>query len=93
MPAGAAGFPLSAPGEVHASLTPFELERLIRPVLRRAEVGDRQTVLESYGTSAPEMTTAQSYLRFEPPDWLPGKVSEQQHCKTPARANRWRYLL
>ena len=45
-------------GEVFACLTPFERKELIRLVLRRAEVGDRQIVLELYGTLTPEMAAA-----------------------------------
>ena len=63
-------------GEVFACLTPFERKELIRLVLRRAEVGDRQIVLELYGTLTPEMATAQSRLRSEPPNWLPGLVPQ-----------------
>lgn len=65
-------------GEVYACLTPFERKELIRLVLRRAEVGDQQIVLELYGTLASEMATAQSRSRSEPPNWLPGKDSNLQ---------------
>ena len=61
-----------------AELTPFERKELIRLVLRRAEVGDRQIVLELYGTLTPEMATAQSRSRSEPPNWLPGQDSNLQ---------------
>ena len=64
--------------EVYACLTPFERKELIRLVLRRAEVGDRQVVRELYGTLTPEMATAQSRLRSEPPNWLPGQDSNLQ---------------
>ena len=69
---------LSEIGEVYACLTPFERKELIRLVLRRAEVGDRQIVLELYGTLTPDMATAQSRSRSEPPNWLPGQDSNLQ---------------
>ncbi len=54
----------------------------MRLVLRRAEVGDKQIVLELHGSECsriaqtPEMATAQSLQRSEPPDWLPGLVPQ-----------------
>jgi hypothetical protein len=69
---------LSDIGEVYACLTPFERKELIRLVLRRAEVGDRQIVLELYGTLMPEMAMAQSCSRSEPANWLPGQDSNLQ---------------
>ena len=65
-------------GEVFACLTPFERKELIRLVLRRAEVGDRQIVLEVYPIHAPVMAMAQSHSRSEPPNWLPGQDSNLQ---------------
>ena len=69
---------LSEFGEVYACLTPFERKELVRLVLRRAEVGDRQVVLELYGTLTPDMATAQSRSCSEPPNWLPGQDSNLQ---------------
>ena len=69
---------LSEIGEVYACLTPFERKELVRLVLRRAEVGDRQIVLELYGTLTPEMAMAQSHSRSEPSNWLPGQDSNLQ---------------
>lgn len=56
MTADAVRSALSEFGQVYDCLTPFERKELIRLVLRRAEVGDRQIVLELYGTLTPEMT-------------------------------------
>ena len=71
---------LARVGELYACLKPFEQKELVRLVLRSAEVGDRQIVMELYRTEylqdeqPLEMATAQSIPRFEPPDWLPGLV-------------------
>jgi prefoldin subunit 5 len=64
--------------EVYACLMPFERKELIRLVLRRAEVGDRQIVLEMYPVHAPLAAMAQSRSRSEPPNWLPGQDSNLQ---------------
>jgi site-specific DNA recombinase len=69
---------LSEFDEVYACLTPFERKELVRLVLRRAEVGDRQVVLELYGTLTPKTAMAQSRSRSEPPNWLPGQDSNLQ---------------
>ena len=41
--------------------------------------GDRRIVLEPYLMQAEKLAVAQSRLRSEPPSWLPGQVSGQQH--------------
>ena len=64
--------------EVYACLMPFERKELIRLVLRRAEIGDRQIVLELNSVQSSTMTMAQSHLRSEPPNWLPGQDSNLQ---------------
>ena len=63
-------------GRLYACLTPFERKELIKLIFRRAEVGARQIVLELYPIAAPKMAAAQSLVRFEPPDWLPGLVPQ-----------------
>ena len=65
-------------GEVYACLTPFESKELVRLVLRRAEVGDRQVALELYPVKVQELAVAQSRSRFEPPNWLPEQDSNLQ---------------
>ena len=64
--------------EVYACLTPFERKELIRLVLRRAEVSERQIVLELYPIRGSQLEMAQSCLRSEPLDWLPGQDSNLQ---------------
>ena len=49
--------------EVYAQLTPFERKELVRLILHRAEVSDRQIVLELYPIAAPKMAVAQSVLK------------------------------
>ncbi len=57
---------------VYEHLRPFEKQELIRLVLHRAEVGDRQIVLELYeGACASFAQAPKSATRFEPPIWLP----------------------
>ncbi len=63
---------------VYACLMPFERKELVRLVLHRAEVSERRMVLELYPIRAPELKTAQSLLRSEPPNWLPGQDSNLQ---------------
>ena len=41
--------------DVYGQLTPFERRELMRLLLRRAEVSDRQIVLEIYPVTAPKM--------------------------------------
>jgi hypothetical protein len=53
-------------------LTPFERKELMRLLLKRAEVGDRQIVLEIY----PVTTAPQGESRSEAPNWLPGLVPQ-----------------
>ena len=64
--------------DVYAHLTPFERRELMRLLLRRAEVGDRQIVLEIYPVTAPDMAMPQSRSRSEAPNWLPGQDSNLQ---------------
>ena len=64
--------------DVYAQLTPFERKELMRLLLHRAEVGDRQIVLEIYPVTASEMETPQSRSRSEAPTWLPGQDSNLQ---------------
>ncbi len=52
---------------------------LLRLLLRRAEVGDRQIALEIYPVTTLDMEMPQSRSRSEAPNWLPGQVFEQQH--------------
>ena len=67
---------LSDFSRVYAVLTPLERKELIRLVLKRAKMGDRQIVLELYPIEGLEMEAAQSRSRSEPPDWLPGLVPQ-----------------
>ena len=64
--------------DVYTCLTPFERKELMRLVLRRAEVSERQIVLELYPVQVPHMEMAQSHSRSEPPNWLPGQDSNLQ---------------
>ena len=61
--------------EVYAQLTPFERKELVRLILHRAEVSDRQIVLELHPIAAPKMV-AQGRVRFEAPNWLPELVPQ-----------------
>jgi site-specific DNA recombinase len=62
---------------VYEQLRPFEKQDLIRLVLHRAEVGDRQVVLELYeGACAKFAQAPKSASRFAPPIWLPGPVAQ-----------------
>ncbi len=63
--------------DVYEHLTPFERKEL-RLLLRRAEVGHRQIVLEIYPVTAPDMAMPQSRSRSEAPNWLPGQESNLQ---------------
>jgi len=58
---------------------PLERKELMRLLLRRAEVSDRQIVLEIYPIATPEMAAPQSRSRSEAPNWLPGQDSGQHH--------------
>lgn len=64
--------------DVYAHLTPFERKELLRLLLRRAEVGDRQIVLEIYPVAVPHMAMPQNRSRSEAPNWLPGQDSNLQ---------------
>lgn len=78
-------------GEVYNHLKPYEQRELIRLLLKQAEVGEEQIVLEMYAldysqmTVGPEMATAQSSLRFEPPDWLREHTQNTNHFWRPTR--------
>jgi site-specific DNA recombinase len=61
--------------DVYGCLTPFERKELMRLVVHRAEVRDREIVLELYAIPAPKLEVAQSHSRSEPPVWLPGQGS------------------
>lgn len=65
--------------DVYAQLTPFERRELMRLLLRRAEVSDRQIVLEIYPIATPEMAAPQSRSRSEAPNWLPGQVMRKRY--------------
>ena len=67
--------------EVYGCLKPFEQKELIHLVLRRAEVSDREIVLEINGNVPTVLagTPAKSASRFETPNWLPGQDSNLQH--------------
>ena len=69
---------LSRFGEVYACLTPFEQKELVRLVLRRAEVGDRQIVLEMYPVQALELAAPRSDSRSGILNWLPEQDSNLQ---------------
>jgi hypothetical protein len=62
--------------QVYDQLKPFEQKELMRLVLHRAEVGDKEIVLEVYGgigvmtAEAPEGTLGSS-PRFQTQNWLP----------------------
>ncbi len=64
-------------GEVYACLTPFEKKELVRLVLHRAEVADRQIVLELYPIQVRELT---SPIPSRPGtlNWLPEQDSNLQ---------------
>ena len=64
--------------DVYGQLTPFERRELMRLLLRRAEVSDRQIVLEILPVTAPEMAAPRSRSRSEAPNWLPGQDSNLQ---------------
>ncbi|KKK98910.1 hypothetical protein LCGC14_2638040, partial [marine sediment metagenome] len=53
--------------DVYAHLKPFERKELLRLLLRRAEVGDRQIVLEIYPVTTSDMEMPQSRSRSEAP--------------------------
>lgn len=55
----------------------WDRKELIPFVLGRAEVGDRQIVLEMYPVHAPLTAMAQSHSRSEPTNWLPGQVPQR----------------
>jgi hypothetical protein len=63
---------------VYAHLKPGERKELMRLLLHRAEVGDRQIVLEIYPVTAPDMAMPRSPSRSEAPNWLPGQDSNLQ---------------
>jgi site-specific DNA recombinase len=56
---------------LYACLTPFEQKELMRLVLHRAEISERQIVLELHAVPAPRLAVAQSLQRSGPPSWLP----------------------
>jgi hypothetical protein len=64
--------------EMNQALAQIERLELLRLLLRRAELGDRQVVLEIYPVAAPDMAMPQSRSRSEAPSWLPGKDSNLQ---------------
>ena len=70
-------------GKVFPSLRPFEQRELVRLLLRRAELGDRQLVLELYGKASACFAgkeTANPALGFaEVCDWLPDEDSNLEH--------------
>jgi len=61
--------------EVYDALTPFERKELVRLVVGRVEVGDRQIALDIYPLAAPALAAANGHPRSEEPNWLPGQVS------------------
>ncbi len=69
---------LSRFGEVYACLMPFEKKELTRLVLRRAEVGDRQLVLEIYPIQAHQLESPQGHSRPLMLNWLPEQDSNLQ---------------
>lgn len=64
--------------EVYGCLQPFEQRELMQLIIQRAEINEREMVLEIRTGAcvwATEPTRrdsgAKGKLRFEPPDWLP----------------------
>jgi len=74
--------------DVYAHLKPGERKELMRLLLRPAEVGDRQVVLEIYPITAPEMAMPQSRSRSEASNWLPGQVSGELYYEILGPASR-----
>ena len=64
--------------DVYAHLKPGERKELMRLLVHRAEVSERQIVLEIYPVTAPEMAMPQSRSRSEASNWLPGQDSNLQ---------------
>ncbi len=65
---------------VYEQLRPFEKQELLRLVLHRAEVGDREIVLELYERACANFAQApKSDSRFEQPIWLPDVDSNHEH--------------
>ena len=69
---------LSEASRVYACLTPFEQKELMRLVLHRAEVSERQILLELHAVPAPTLVMAQGLSRSEPPNWYPRQDSNLQ---------------
>ena len=65
-------------GDVLDVLTPFERRELMRLVVHRVEVADRQIALEIYAVTPQELAMPQGRLRSEAPNWLPGQDSNLQ---------------
>jgi site-specific DNA recombinase len=63
-------------GSVYEHLKPFERKELLRLVLHRADVSEREIVLEINGS----VCGLAGRKRFEAPNWLPGLDSNQQPC-------------
>ena len=68
-------------GRVFAHLRPFEQKQLLRLLLRRAKLGDRELVLEIYGGACAAFTQApikaNNHAWFaEAPEWLPGSPAQ-----------------
>ena len=68
-------------GRTFAHLRPFEQKELIRLVIRRVEIGDRELVLEIYGNAVGSFAEAAGKTQnvrsgfAEPTIWLPGEDS------------------
>ena len=67
--------------QVYECLKPFEQKELMHLVLHRAEVSDREIVLEINGNAPTVLagTPDKSDSRFGAPNWLPGLDSNQRH--------------
>ncbi|HLF76437.1 MAG TPA: recombinase family protein [Dehalococcoidia bacterium] len=67
--------------QVYGCLKPYEQKELIHLVLRKAEVGDKQIVLEINGNVPAVVagTHDKSVSRSGTPVWLPGQDSDQQY--------------
>ena len=63
---------------VYAHLKPFERQELIRLILHRAEISDRELVLEIYKGACAFTQAPKSDTRFERPIWLPGRDSNPE---------------
>ena len=80
--AGAVKEALGRIHEVYGRLRPFEQRELMAMVLKRAEVNERQIVLDIYALNEPQSSALETDHRGDvvrqPSNWLPGLDSNQQ---------------